>query len=600
MARKQKRAAQLTLRPADPFELIRWLARSQGDPRKAVAELVQNSLDAGASHVEVHRRRVRRELCLVVRDDGEGVLPELDREAALRHLATHVGHSGKLGLDPAERARRVVAGKYGVGLLGFWSIGRSLELRTRVAGSRLLALRLEEDSPRAEIVDLPLPTDAPETYTEVAVVGVHDAAKRALGGRRLCDYLAAELRGQLLAREVRLLVHDRIARGLAQKRFEVTPRRFQGERLELPDAIPVPSFEPIRVELYLAVGEPPAIQVACAGTLVADDLAELRALGLDTPPWTGRGVSGVLDFPSFNVPPGTRRGVAPDRAAAAFVTAMGELEPLVTAELDRLEGERRAARDRDVAQELRRALRGLRRRLPHYDLPIVDGGGHDEGGGAGERLRGGESPGASGPRPKDLDLFPPGPLERVRVAPAEVTIAPGAERRVRAVATDRDGRPADGVSFAWRVDDPEGLGVEIDGAGPRPAVRVRADARLAGTAALVVEARQDGRSVDARATLRVVEPTEDGAGSGIPEPILVDDPAGLWRSRMTADGRWEVNEAHEDYRSLRAEPRARVRYLLSLLAREMVVRTTGRPELGAPLDAMIEILAHAERNLRGR
>ena len=36
------------LRPENPFELIRLLARSQTDPRKAVAELAQNSLDANA------------------------------------------------------------------------------------------------------------------------------------------------------------------------------------------------------------------------------------------------------------------------------------------------------------------------------------------------------------------------------------------------------------------------------------------------------------------------------------------------------------------------------------------------------------------------
>jgi hypothetical protein len=40
------RTRTLVLRPADPFDLIRWLARSQSDPRKAVAELVQNSIDA--------------------------------------------------------------------------------------------------------------------------------------------------------------------------------------------------------------------------------------------------------------------------------------------------------------------------------------------------------------------------------------------------------------------------------------------------------------------------------------------------------------------------------------------------------------------------
>src|ERR1700680_545581 len=45
------------LRVHDPSELIRWLALSQPDPRKALAELVQNSLDAGARTIRVVRRR---------------------------------------------------------------------------------------------------------------------------------------------------------------------------------------------------------------------------------------------------------------------------------------------------------------------------------------------------------------------------------------------------------------------------------------------------------------------------------------------------------------------------------------------------------------
>ena len=68
------------LRPQNPFDLIRLLARSQSDPRKTVADLVQNSLDAGARQVEVtwfneHGRRALR-----IRDDGAGVSPELGRE----------------------------------------------------------------------------------------------------------------------------------------------------------------------------------------------------------------------------------------------------------------------------------------------------------------------------------------------------------------------------------------------------------------------------------------------------------------------------------------------------------------------------------------
>src|SRR5207248_10255996 len=91
--RKPERS--LKLKPADPFELIRWLARSQPDPRKALAELVQNSLDAGAKKIRVSRLREHGVTALHVLDDGEGVIPELARTEALTYIATHVGYSRK-------------------------------------------------------------------------------------------------------------------------------------------------------------------------------------------------------------------------------------------------------------------------------------------------------------------------------------------------------------------------------------------------------------------------------------------------------------------------------------------------------------------------
>ncbi len=598
--RRSRSATQLKLRPADPFELIRWLARSQSDPRKAVAELVQNSLDAGARRITVERRRLRGTLCLLVRDDGEGVLPEFEREEALRYLATHIGHSRKLGLDPAERQRRVIAGKYGVGLLGFWSIGRRLELRSRVNGSALYALRLEEDSPSAEIERLPLRIDWPATATEALVIGVHATAQRALGGRRLSEFLAAELRGQLLEREVALLVHDRVARGLAQKSFEVVPRRYVGERLELPAVIAVAGHAPLRVELYLTRGaERPALQVSCAGSLVADDIAELAALGVAEPPWIGRSLTGILDFPDLNVPPGTRRGVMPDAAAEAFVAALIELGPLVEAQLQRFERERREEMDRNVLRELRRALRGLGRRLPHYDLPpVADSDASNGRASPGEPLS--DSTGAALDEPSDSEppsLFPPGPLAQVEIVPARVTVEPGGERRVRALATDALGTRVKDMELVWGVEDPAGAGIAVRGGGPRPAVTARAEAELGAAATLWVEARQDGRSASDRVPIRVEEP-EEGATLGIPEPQLVSDPAGRWRSRWLEE-RWEVNDAHEDYIALRGEPRARVRYLLALLAKEIVLRSAGRPDLADPLESVVEVLAHAERNLKG-
>src|SRR5258705_12396094 len=81
------------LKARDPFELIRWLAYSQPDPRKALAELVQNSLDAGAATVKITRTHEGASACLKVFDDGTGVIPEMERRDALQYVATHIGHS---------------------------------------------------------------------------------------------------------------------------------------------------------------------------------------------------------------------------------------------------------------------------------------------------------------------------------------------------------------------------------------------------------------------------------------------------------------------------------------------------------------------------
>ena len=239
-----------------------------------------------------------------MRDDGEGVLPDLGREDALRFIATNIGSSHKRKLSPDERRRLVITGQYGVGLLGFWSIGHRMEIRSRVGGSALHVLRLVEDDARVALDELPVEIGAPGTFTEIVVTELHDTASRALSGRRLAEYLAAELRGPILASGVKVEIQDTMARGLAQKRFPVAPRPFTGERLDLPAEWPVEGRPPVRLELYLARGaERPAIQVSCAGTLVADDVAELHALDLAEPPWIGRELAGLVEFPAFTVPP---------------------------------------------------------------------------------------------------------------------------------------------------------------------------------------------------------------------------------------------------------------------------------------------------------
>jgi hypothetical protein len=82
---------------------------------------------------------------------------------------------------------------------------------------------------------------------------------------------------------------------------------------------------------------------------------------------------------------------------------------------------------------------------------------------------------------------------------------------------------------------------------------------------------------------------------GLPSAVLVDEPATNWRSRLSS-GAWQVNIGHSDHRALVGDPRARLRYLVALFAKDVTVASThGANE--AVLDQMIDVLAHAERNM---
>lgn len=232
------------VRVHDPFELIRWLALSQPDPRKALAELVQNSLDAGAHRVHIGRVREKKQPCLKIWDDGEGVIPEMDRPDALRYIATHIGHSRKRKLSPQQRLELMTQGQYGIGLLGFWSLGEVLEIRSRVPGQPPHRLILYRDRPEYVIEPLRGRLDFAERSTEVVVIGLHREALPVLGARRASDYLASELRGQILARRVDVVIEDRMARGRSLRHTRVRPRRFVGERIPGLGPLEIPGYPP--------------------------------------------------------------------------------------------------------------------------------------------------------------------------------------------------------------------------------------------------------------------------------------------------------------------------------------------------------------------
>jgi hypothetical protein len=597
------------LRVHDPFELVRWLALSQPDPRKALAELVQNSLDAAARSIVVRRVRQKGVPCLRIWDDGEGVIPELDRAAALHYIATHIGHSRKRTLTPQQRMELMTQGQYGIGLLGFWSLGETLEIRSSLPGQRAHRLILYRDRPDYLIEPLrgKLPFD--QRWTELVVAGLHREALAALVGRRAATYLAIELRGQILERGVDLVVEDRMARGRAQKLIRVRPSRFLGEHLEDIGPIELAGLPPIRLEVYLVGGNTEAagaapLSVYAGGTLVAAGFAELAPLGLDRAPWTDTRLTGVVDFPALQVAPGSRRGVVPDAAASAFAAGLRAVEPALLARLEAFEQRRAEELDRSLIKSLQRAFRGFYRQRPKFALLPVEGQSGAEGGasapGAPAGAEGAEA--ADGlppeePLPPPPELLPPGPLAEVRLAPATVRVEYSGEARVRARALDASGRPVEApVHYFWRLSGPIGrLKVLADASRAQLSA---ADAEAEGR--IQVEARSGDVAVRAEAPVTVVEELPPSpSDEGIPEPELVNLPAAPWRSRLM-EGRWQVNSGHREYRAIADRPTLKLRYLALLFAKEVVLRSSQDPRLEAPLEQLVEVAAYADRRLAGR
>ncbi|MFH1144519.1 MAG: ATP-binding protein, partial [Candidatus Eisenbacteria bacterium] len=495
------------------------VALSQTDPRKALAELVQNSLDADSERVHVVRFRHRGAPCLRVFDNGRGVIPELDRPDALRYIATHIGHSRKRSLSPQERLALMTQGQYGIGLLGFWCLGQSIEIRSAVAGQTPHRLILYRD--RSDYAIEPLRGRLPlgDCWTEVVVANLHPEASRAVVAGRIKEYLAAELRGQLLAREVDLVVDDAMARGRARRSVHVRPRRFLGERLEGVGPIEVPGHPPIHFEIYYtgaAIGttEEGPLSLYCAGSLVAESFHELAALGLDHLPWIDPRLTGFIEYSGFQVAPGTRRGIVPDESAEAFVRGLARARLVLERMLEGFERRRMEELDRTLVRDLQRAFRDFYRQRPAYALlPVGSEGdraagpadpdgaqGNVTGGGTGLDAESGADAapdtaaalpaeaGAQAPAearegstidddhttpeavgssasPDSGFLVPPGPLSTVRIVPALIRAKCATQRAIRAEALDATGRIVEeAVAFTWTLEGPIGE-FEVDVSG---------------------------------------------------------------------------------------------------------------------------------------
>jgi hypothetical protein len=112
---------------------------------KAIAEFVENSIDARAKNVTIVRGREGGQPYLRVSDDGDGIPRDAEGIPDFRYVATHICDSLKRTLR--AKGLQGIQGEFGIGLLSFWTVGERLVLSSAGADGRTYQMEMQRDQP---------------------------------------------------------------------------------------------------------------------------------------------------------------------------------------------------------------------------------------------------------------------------------------------------------------------------------------------------------------------------------------------------------------------------------------------------------------------
>lgn len=602
---KRKLAAEQTgkLRIGDDWNAINIIALSQSNPLKAVAEFVENSIDARAKHITIIRGRSRGQSYLKIVDDGDGVPLGDNGRPNFKYVATHICDSIKRQMN--AEGRRSIQGEFGIGLLSFWTVGESLALVSAGSDGKVYQMRMAKGAPSYSVSAIRrlLPGPGTELTIQPLLPGI-----RNFSGEKLQWYLSSELRDRIRQSGVEIRIVDRQARA----EYRVEPRAFSGQLLHhLPTL--VTSHGDAYIELYLT--EPSAenqVGLYRSGTRVLERLTDIDSL--QRPPWTTGYLQGVIDAPFLHLTPGSRMGVVYDEQLAAFFESLAELEAALD---DVIRQQQHAAEEKsnqDTLRAIQRAFREALLVLPEEEYDWFEaygvGGLRRKRSGSAHSgmplpVESGDVPGTilteseSGDGQREFFEYA-GPLHSVRIAPASCTMPVNTSRQLRAIARDRGGRQIDqDVAYEWSV--LEGLAQFANQTLEIVTLTAPDEPRLV---RLQVCARQDELTVTAEALITITDsilpdrPKTD-MREGLPEYTFEKRPGALWRSRYDAEKNViVVNNGHRDFVYAARNKSLKLRYLCRLFAKELVIRNFPGYSADELVERMIELLLYTEENLR--
>ena len=606
---KKKAVRAGKLRIADHWNAISIIASSQANPLKAVAEFVENSIDARAKQIVIVRGKKKGAFYLKISDDGEGITRDAQGLPDFRRVATHICDSIKRQFKLEGAAG--IQGEFGIGLLSFWTLGMNLSMTCCGSDGKPYQMTMAKDSPDFAVSKkrILLPFKGTDLMIYPLLPGL-----RSLTGEKIQRYLSSELRDRIKETAVTVKVIDRTGR----KEFVVVPRQFTGRLLH--DLRPTETTQgDIYLEIYLNdPGSVNHIGLYRRGTRVLPSITELDHF--EEEPWTAGYLQGIVDAPFLSLTPGTRHGIIRDDHFDAFCRAMAPVEK----QLQKIiEEQRKAEEERSSRQVLRRVQRALKEaflRLPQEEYDWFDIYGEKPQKKSGGLFSSGPMPGGSREK-NDREVENPedatelldndssqkqffefaGPLFSALISPKSSVVSVDRRKNYRAICRDRSRRIVlENLEYQWNILDGEGQINENH----RESVTFIAPAEPCLTT-LEVIVRQGDKTCRDEALITVTDSLMDQssntgkANKGLPGYTYRRAPGEIWRSRYDEEKNVIViNNGHRDFVYAGKQKGRKLRYICRLFCKELVRHNFPGLQANELLERMIELSLYTEEHLK--
>ncbi|MCG8573224.1 MAG: ATP-binding protein [Spirochaetes bacterium] len=592
------------LKIGDNWNAITIIALSQNNPLKAIAEFVENSIDARAKNISIIRGKYKGQYFLKIIDDGEGI-------SDFKYVATHIGDSIKRQLK--KKGIKGIQGEFGIGLLSFWTVGEELTITSTGRDGKTYRMSLVKNNPGYSIN--PVPTLFEHRGTTLQIQPILPGIRQ-LNGEKLQNYLASELRDRISKSGVKITIIDRTAR----KELLVEPRKFSGRLLHnLPEA-KNPIGE-IYCELYLTDNSPDnQVGLYKLGTRIIPDITKIEYF--NQYPWTSGYLEGIIDVNFLNLTPGTRDGLIYDDQYQSFISSLEHLSYKLSEIIDEQKQAEEEKASVNILHKVKKALKEAFLLLPNEDYNWLDTKGRVK-----KREKSGTALGKNqtgmgmqeteavvdglteksddGETSQQRSFFEfPGPLYRANIIPGSAIIGVQEKKKLRIIARDKTKRQIDSdIEIQWKIIDGEGTIDHSD----QEFIEFTAP-KEPGLTIIEATVTQDNLSCTADCRITVTEeliPNRDNKKNqsaqshGLPGYTYHKAPGELWRSRYDLTNYLIIiNNAHADFIYASKSKMRKLKYITRLFAKELVLANFPEAKKEELLERVIELILYTEENLR--